>query len=74
MCVHPFGNSLSLVVAIIDKDDVFTEIRDCDPRVLGFVNRNLYVNDGLVHVLVSYAEEDEALEILFQSTLYTNYT
>lgn len=49
---------------------MFKEKRDCDPRVLGFVNRNLYVNDGLVYV--SYAEEDEALEILFQSTLYTN--
>lgn len=34
------------------------------------MNRNLYVDDGLVHV--SYAEEEEALEILFQSTLYTN--
>lgn len=42
---------------------MFKEKRDCDLRVLGFVNWNIYVNDGFVYVF--YVEEDEVLEILF---------
>lgn len=61
MCVHLFGNSPSPAVATYCLRRCVQEKRDCDPRVYEFVN--FFVDDGLV----SYAEEDEASEIL-QST------
>ncbi|XP_062579354.1 uncharacterized protein LOC134241304 [Saccostrea cucullata] len=59
MCVHLFGNSPSPAVATYCLRQC-VKIKECDPRVREFVNRNFYVDDGLA----SYPTEDEALEIL----------
>ncbi|XP_062600197.1 uncharacterized protein LOC134261817 [Saccostrea cucullata] len=59
MCVNLFGNSPSPAVATYCLRQC-VKIKECDPRVREFVNRNFYVDDGLA----SYQTKNEALEIL----------
>lgn len=57
MCVHLFGYSPSQAVSTYCLRRCVQEKKESDPRVYEFVNRNVYVDDGLI----SYAE-DEALK------------
>lgn len=60
MSVHLFGNSPSPAVTTICLRQCVPDNKNCDPRVSKFVNKNFYVDDGLI----SYPTEDEALQII----------